>query len=118
MADKKAQASLELLFIATLVIVISIAILGYFNSIKGQTVALGLAKTNTLDALNKAQTNFSIEKIDLSVESNGNIDLNIITIPDTMACSDINGSGTRELIIAKAGYSAGSVTIRANNIEC
>ncbi len=118
MADKKAQASMELLLIATFVIIICVAMLGYFNSIARPTVAMSLAKANTLDALNKSQKNFSIQRID-SLETPSGIELNIMTMPSSgIGCLDINGSGTRELIIAKAGYSAAGVTVKANGTAC
>jgi hypothetical protein len=116
MTDKKAQASMEMIFIATFVIIICVVILGYFNSIKSSTVAISLAKANTLDALNKSSKNFTIQKIDFT-EGAGIIELNILTIPSDIGCLDINGAGTRQLIIEKAGYSAGTVTIKANSTQ-
>jgi ABC-type transport system involved in multi-copper enzyme maturation permease subunit len=118
MTDKKAQASMEMIFIATFVIIICVVILGYFNSIKSSTVAISLAKANTLDALNKSSKNFTIQKIDFT-EGAGSIEINILTMPASgIECLDINGSGTRQLIIEKAGYSAGTVTIKANSNPC
>ncbi|MDD5148693.1 MAG: hypothetical protein PHH08_04485 [Candidatus ainarchaeum sp.] len=118
MPEKKAQSSMEILIVVAIVIAMSTTILAGFNSIKDSTTGLGIAKANSLDALNKSGKSFVIQKI-VPSESPGKLSLNIITSPsEGITCADINGSGTKKLLIEKGLYPAADLNIAANGADC
>ena len=114
---KKAQASSELIIVIAIVLILSVAVLGYFNSIKNPTIAMGLAKTNTLDALAKSEKSFTIREIIFS-EPGGNPTLDITTSPVTVGCrppnDDINAKGTKDMIISKGLYADIAINLNGN----
>lgn len=113
----KAQASMELIIIISVIIGASVAVLGFFNSIQNSTVALGLAKANTLEAVSKSQIIFTIDRI--SLDETGLV-LAITTkpeLPPETGCRDINAQGTKNLIVSKGLY-PGTLAVTLNGANC
>lgn len=113
----KAQTSFETILLATAIIMLAIVSVGYFNSIKNPTLAMGIAKTNTLKALNAIQEpekNFIIKQISFTEDLAANsITLNILTDNSNLECTDIDYQGTKDLIQNQGLYT--NVTIILNN---
>ena len=114
--SKKAQTSLEMIIIALVVIVIATSIVGLYNSINQPTIALGLAKTSTLSALNASQSNFTINEMRIALQTGSAITFAISTTPTSITCFDIKAGDTKNLIISKNWYS--TVNINLNGILC
>lgn len=121
MIGKKAQASIETISIALIVIVMAVAVLSYFSAIQNSTVALGLARTTALKAINAnpdLSKSFAIDKIDPDEEiANSFLLLKITTQPTAgVDCSDIDSVGIAQIIKEKKLYE--TVEVQLNGFGC
>ena len=121
--NSKAQASIETISLALIVIVMATAILGYFNAIQNPTIAIGLARATALLAINaNPNTNFAIDTIVHTEDlASSKITLLITTKSldsGVVGCTDINAAGIAWIIRQKNLYQTVFVKLNSNQNNC
>ncbi|MBN1941277.1 MAG: hypothetical protein JW772_03790 [Candidatus Diapherotrites archaeon] len=119
---RKGQTSFEALFIAMVILILAVTITNYYTTIKDETVAMGLLKTNTLKALNAGNSVVMIKNIEFDEDPNtSTINLYINTIPESgITCDLINAASSRQLILDAGAYTTVNIRINRNtdNTAC
>ncbi|HLD58832.1 MAG TPA: hypothetical protein VI977_04300 [archaeon] len=121
--NSKAQASIETISLALIVIVMATAILGYFNAIQNPTIAIGLARATALLAINaNPNANFVIDTIVHTEDlASSKITLLITTKSldgGVVGCTDINAAGIAWIIRQKNLYQTVFVKLNSNQNNC
>ena len=111
----RVQVSFEIIMVAGVIIVVSMAIISNFTDIRPSTTALVIAKADTLEKLNSLDDYYYITTIDYVETVVGGIDIDIFTEPaDDLSSLDF--SNTASQIVTDAGYSPVDISINGVSV--
>ncbi len=112
---ERGQVSFEILLLTTFVIAVTIAVSGYYLTIRDSTVAMQLSKTHALDQIERTEGSYTLSSIDFEVQTDS-ITMFLETTPATFNCELLDGLSLSEKIRLNTTYP--TATIQINSEEC
>jgi len=84
--NNKGQASFEVLLIAAVIIILSLTVVSKFFSLSDSFTAMAILKESCLEKVGSSSEFHSIQKIDYSIPTPGQIDLTVYFKPVFASC--------------------------------
>ncbi len=108
---KRAQVSIEILVLTSVVIILSLTVFGYYTQIMDSTTAMQLLKVEALKHVEKAEEPTIIEKIEYKIDAaTGAVDFCLFTNPGDLL--DATAKANIQLLIEdKTGFAQNSVQL-------